>query len=177
MFENEILCIGTCRKTHGVDGELLISLNSKVSDNIKDLKAIFLIIDGGSVPFCVEKIRGLSNNSFIVKIKDYNTIDEAKELTHSDIYIHVKDSEFIKEKKAAAGNDIDDFLVIDRNKGEIGTVIETVSLKNNPLLKIKNKNKEILIPINSDIVESVDFTEKRVYINAPEGLIDMYMGL
>ena len=67
------------------------------------------------------------------------------------------------------------YSVEDENKGSIGTVVNVVDLKSNPLIVIDFKEKEILIPLVEELIVHVDQDSKRMKINAPEGLIDLYL--
>jgi 16S rRNA processing protein RimM len=37
------------------------------------------------------------------------------------------------------------------------------------------KNKEIILPLVNDFIEKIDETDRKIYYNAPEGLIDVYL--
>ena len=67
------------------------------------------------------------------------------------------------------------FTVIDKNYGEVGKLEVVVDLKANPLLQIKNGEKEILVPLIDGVVQKVDRDKKELHISAPEGLIEMYL--
>jgi 16S rRNA processing protein RimM len=40
---------------------------------------------------------------------------------------------------------------------------------------IKYKERQILIPINEEIIKEIDRKNKSIYISAPNGLIDLYL--
>ena len=51
-----------------------------------------------------------------------------------------------------------------------------MELPQQSVLEIKHSSgKEILIPITDEVVKKVDRTAKTIEINAPEGLIDIYL--
>jgi 16S rRNA processing protein RimM len=37
------------------------------------------------------------------------------------------------------------------------------------------KEKEIILPLVEDFIEKIDENEKKLFFNAPEGLIDVYL--
>ena len=51
-----------------------------------------------------------------------------------------------------------------------------IDLSVNPLLQIMNGSKEVLIPLIDGIVQEVDRKKKTLTINAPAGLIELYLG-
>ena len=67
------------------------------------------------------------------------------------------------------------YEVEDQNKGTIGTVVGVVDLKSNPLLIVDFNEKEILIPLVEELIVHVDRDSKRIKVNTPEGLIDLYL--
>ena len=54
---------------------------------------------------------------------------------------------------------------------------EIIEYPTQSLIQIIKDDKEILIPIHEDIVKNVDREGKKIYIKAPSGLIDMYLGI
>ena len=48
-------------------------------------------------------------------------------------------------------------------------------LKLNPLLIIDFNDKEILLPLFDGLIVHVDRESKQLKVNAPEGLIDLYL--
>ena len=68
-----------------------------------------------------------------------------------------------------------DFTVVDKNFGHVGKVKEVLDYTNQAVMQIFNGEKEILVPINSHIILRVDREKKEIAIQAPEGLIEMYM--
>jgi 16S rRNA processing protein RimM len=68
------------------------------------------------------------------------------------------------------------FEVIDKTKGVIGNIDKIMDHPAQPILQIlHNTGKEILIPIADDIVLDVDRKNKQICIQAPDGLIDLYL--
>jgi 16S rRNA processing protein RimM len=66
--------------------------------------------------------------------------------------------------------------VTDIRIGEVGIVSNVVDIKSNPLLVvISNDKKEILIPIFEGLVKKVNRKSKILLIEAPEGLIELYL--
>ena len=72
-------------------------------------------------------------------------------------------------------HEISGYNVVDSIKGDIGIVDTVIDLVSNPLLRIEKDKKEILIPIFEGLIQKVDRKKKILYIEAPEGLIDLYI--
>ena len=72
-------------------------------------------------------------------------------------------------------NEVTVYLVVDEEKGELGKVNEIIEYPTQSIIQIIRDGKEILIPIHDDIIKDVNRDEKKIYISAPSGLIDMYL--
>jgi 16S rRNA processing protein RimM len=173
MNKQDCLVIGTIIKTHGVKGELIVSTkNPNLLQNIKE--SVFLEIEGLLVPFFVEKIVPTSNNHFRILFDCVKSEADAKKIIRTTVFVSLKsvqsDISYENNKNILKG-----FLVSDAKYGNVGVVTDIVDSDTNPLIVINNNGKEILIPIHHDLIKDVDLNNKHLYIDAPEGLIDLYM--
>ena len=67
------------------------------------------------------------------------------------------------------------FTVMDLNFGEIGIVKQILEYPNQAVLQVLYKEKEVLIPASNDVIKSVDRKNKEIQVEAPDGLIDIYL--
>ncbi|MCX6266534.1 MAG: ribosome maturation factor RimM, partial [Bacteroidetes bacterium] len=67
------------------------------------------------------------------------------------------------------------FQVVDQNHGNIGRIEDILELPHQSLFQIRYGEKEILIPIVDDIIQKVDRRKKLLMIEAPSGLIEIYL--
>ena len=72
--------------------------------------------------------------------------------------------------------EIKGFKVIDSTHGDIGTINGILDSKVNPLIEIQNGDIEIVIPKMDQYIDEIDWDNNTLYISAPDGLIDMYLG-
>ena len=72
-------------------------------------------------------------------------------------------------------HEIPGFEVIDEAHGAIGLVVQVIDLTNNTLLQIDNNGIEILVPMRNGTVLKVDRNNKQLHIQAPPGLIELYL--
>ena len=57
----------------------------------------------------------------------------------------------------------------------MGVLESIIDLSVNPLIQVMNGTKEVLIPLLDDLVKKVDRDNKILHINAPSGLISLYL--
>jgi 16S rRNA processing protein RimM len=68
------------------------------------------------------------------------------------------------------------FKVIDLTYGEVGILEAVIDFQVNPLIQIMNEEKEVLIPLRKGLVQKIDRKNKVMHIDAPSGLIELYLG-
>ena len=173
MTKDTCFYVGKIVKTHGLKGEVTLRIDNEQFDEIEELNYFLLDINDKLIPYFVENITFHSNKSFVL-FQDLKTLEAANQLVGISAYLPL---DLLPEKD---GNDfysheVVDFLVIDEEKGELGKVQEIIEYPTQSLIQMVINGKEVLIPIHDDIIQDVDREEKKIYINAPNGLIDMYL--
>lgn len=173
MTKDTCFYVGKIVKTHGLKGEVTLRIDNEQFDDIEELNYFLLDINDKLIPYFVENITFHSNKSFVL-FQDLKTLEAANQLVGISVYLPL---DLLPEKD---GNDfysheVVDFLVVDEEKGELGKVQEIIEYPTQSLIQILINGKEVLIPIHDDIIQDVNREDKKIYIKAPNGLIDMYL--
>ncbi|MDP1802744.1 MAG: ribosome maturation factor RimM [Bacteroidota bacterium] len=159
--------IGYFSKTHGINGQLILKANKDFY--FEDVRAVFIETQTGVAPYFV-KVFSESNNGFIVHLEDIDSIEKAKLLIGKEVSV---DSALIY--KTEEEFDWMGFEVIDKKFGILGTVFNVSDNGYQVLLSIKHGEKEIILPLVDAFIEKIDENAKKLFFNAPEGLIDVYL--
>ena len=61
-----------------------------------------------------------------------------------------------------------------RDRKKIGVIKSVKDMKKQSLFIIDHKGTEIFVPIHNDLIENIDREQKKIKINLPEGLIDIF---
>lgn len=174
MKKADCKLLGTLSKPHGYKGHMVLIADSSLPENFEDWESVFVEIDGLLIPFLFEEINHSHTDSAIIGFQDYENIDLIAELLHCKVYAPL--DKFPKKKRHVFElSDLEGYLVTDSKYGDIGIVHEILDYNQNILLRILKDKKEILIPAQESIIENIDSRKKIIFINAPEGLIDMYL--
>jgi 16S rRNA processing protein RimM len=163
----DLSVIGYFSKTHGVKGQLIIKADKDFI--MEDVKAIFIETSTGLAPYFVKEF-SQSNTGFIIELEDVDAIEKAKLLIGKKVHIN---TDLINEEEEEF--DWLGFEVIDEKYGSLGTVFNVSDNGFQVLLSIMYKEKEIILPLVDDFIEKIDENEKKLFFNAPEGLIDVYL--
>lgn len=173
MQKQDCILIGRTIKPHGIHGELIIETsNPEVFEDIKE--SVFLDIEGLLVPFFIEQTTQSSPQRFRMKFLWIDSEEQTFELINSEIYTPTKN---IKTEQIIVDSPdlLIDFTVIDKNHGTIGRIDQFIDNPSNPILLITKDRTEILIPYHKDIITRIRTKMKELHIDAPEGLIDLYL--
>jgi 16S rRNA processing protein RimM len=169
MIHEATTTIGQLLKTSGNRGELILQLTQIESEDITHWESIFLLIEGGLVPFFLSDIRPKARHSAYVLLQDVTTHEQAQYLVGCECYI--ASSELDEEEKFSA--QLIGYSVFNQ-KEYIGKVVAIDPLPQNPLLIVENNlGKAFTLPIHEDLILSLDEQQKRLFLELPEGLLDL----
>jgi len=174
MDKANCFLVGYITKLHGFKGEVSLFLDVTNPENYYKIDQLFIELNGLLTPFFVESIK-VKNNGFIaLKISGINNEQEARKLVKKAVYLPDTMLPKLSEKNFY-DHEIIGFSVYDKQYGYIGKVSEVIDLPSNPLLQIQKDEMEILLPIQPTIIERVDREQNHLHVNAPLGLIDLYL--
>jgi 16S rRNA processing protein RimM len=166
--------LGKILKPIGLNGHLLIFLDVDDASYYQHLDAVFVFIGGNLIPFLIEEIKLRPGKQAVVKFQDIDSIDQTDLLTAASVYLPIADLPGLGENQFYF-HEIIGFTVIDKNFGELGEIEQVLDYPLQALLQLKHNNKEILIPVADEIILKVDKQNRIIHIDAPEGLIEMYL--
>ena len=164
--------IGLVMKPHGLKGEVTVSLDENLPNDFSSLQSVFLMgKDSQLVPFFIESASIRGSKAF-VKFEDVDGPEAANKISKRIIYLPKS-----ARPKAGKGDFYDDeiigFEVEDETHGPLGKVVEIIQTGGNKLLATDHNGKEVLIPVNSPLILSINKVKKRITVNLPEGFLDI----
>jgi len=166
--------LGLIAKLHGYKGEVSLFLDVTHPADYQGLDALYLDINGQLTPFFIEGFK-LKNKGFAaIKFEGIATEEAAQRLVKKKAYLPL---EVLPELDQSSfyDHEIIGFRVFDTTRGAIGVVEDVIDMTANPLLQINLNGTEILVPIFDGLIQKVERKKKELYIQAPEGLIDLYL--
>ncbi len=164
--------VGLVMKPHGLKGEVTISLDDDAATDFSALESIFIEEnDNRLVPFFITAASIRGEKAF-VKFEDVDTIDQALKISKKALYLP-KSSRPKSGKGEFYDDEIQGFEVTDEIHGLLGKVTDVIQTGANRLLAVDYNGKEILIPINSPLIISINKSKKKISVNLPEGFLDI----
>ena len=93
-----------------------------------------------------------------------------------DKKVYIASSELqVVDETGFLGHELIGYKVLDQQKGDLGILVEVLEQKGNPLFVVDHNGSEILLPVFEGLLISIDAPKKEMLINAPEGLVDLYL--
>jgi len=166
--------IGYITKTKGLKGEVQIFFEYEEPEDL-DPKTVFLEISGKLVPYFVSSYKLKTNQTGYFFFDDIDTIEKAEKLIRKKVYLP-------NTKKPERGDDefsytdLKGFIAYDERHGELGEITEVHEYPQQFVAVVPYKFREIMFPLNENIIKSIDEEEGIVEVLLPEGLLDVYLG-
>ena len=174
IFKEDPVKIGYVSKHHGVHGGMLVATEQVFSDEPEWPQWIFIEIEGGLVPYpcqqedCFQK----DDHSLVLFIKGSQKSELVTGLIDHSVYFPRKIIGSYNENQWNPSGLIG-FQTQLKDYSELGEIIDWIDIPGNPLLVVKWKDQELLVPAHDDIIKSIDYDNKSLIILPPEGLISL----
>jgi 16S rRNA processing protein RimM len=174
MTKEDCFYFGYIVKPIGYEGFFAVKAETDDMQRYSNLKTIFVDLNGTLTPFFIANVQVKDKEIIWLKAEGFNTADDIQALIRKEIFLPLNLLPELKGNKFYY-HEIVGFNVIDEVYGEIGKVKDVIELPHQTILQIMKDYTEILIPLHHDILKEVDRESKSIKINAPEGLIDIYI--
>ena len=166
--------IGKIAKLHGYKGGVSLYMDVSNPNAYTNLKSIFIELDGILTPFFIKAFK-LKNKGFVaLHFEGIDSDASAKSLIDKQVFIPSSELQEVDETRFL-GHELIGYKVFDQEKGDIGTLVEVLEQKGNPLFVLDHNGSEILLPVFEGLLISIDAPKKQMLVKAPQGLIDLYL--
>ena len=160
-------------RTSGLKGDVLAMLDVDNPSDYAQMDSVLVLVKKSLVPYFLERVEirpngavlhfenmGLEEAERMIGCELYLPLDVLPPLTGNRFYFH----------------EVIGFEVVDAEKGVLGVLREIMDNGPQPVLCIDHASgKEILVPLIDPFLEKVERSERRLYVCAPEGLVDFYL--
>lgn len=165
--------IGKLAASFGVKGDLVLEHSLGKKTTLKGLEAIFLEESPGNfIPYFIEKTSIKNESETYIKLEGIDTMESARKYTPKEVWLQENDFKKFAQKSAPIA--LLGFQIID-GEDIIGEIIEVIEQPHQILCTVIFKGKEALIPVHQDNLLKIDQKNKRVYVDLPEGLLDVFL--
>lgn len=186
--------IGKVTDAHGIKGEILIHVFSGDSSWISRLKNVVLIknldpkfsdamnekfnlapkkmLNDNTSEYLVKRVKS-HKKGFICLFEEFSNRNQAEAVIGADVWVD-EDVFISRDGESIYLKEILNFEVIDEAKGILGPIV-AFSFNGFQDLLILNKpgQKDIEIPFVQAFVSKIDFKQQKIWMNLPEGLVEI----
>jgi 16S rRNA processing protein RimM len=172
-FAAQMIRIGKIVATHGLKGGLILSHIVGDSKWLKKGSVLFLELNKGSyIPYFVADFKVNGPDEYIITVEDVDKVETAKRLVSKPAYVN-------EDILVGYSNQSPllwiGFTLSDKKAGELGLIEDVLQTGSQWLAKLTIQDKEVLIPLIEQMVESIDIKKKTIKVNLPEGLLEVYL--
>ena len=174
MRKDECFYLGKIAKKFSFKGEVLIYLDTDEPELYEDMESIFVEFNKNLVPFFIEN-SSLHKNDFLrVKFEDVDTEADADEIMNCEVYLPITMLPKLEGNKFYF-HEVIGFEIEDQRLGIFGKIVSINDTSAQPLFEVINGNIEILVPMIDQFLVKIDRENKKVIMDLPEGLVEMYL--
>ena len=169
---NQYFKIGKLAATFGVEGQLILQHSLGKNSQLKDLETIFIEEKKDSfLPYFISSVKIKNDQELFISVEGIATKEAANLLRKKEVWL--SENDFKKFAATAAPISFLGFTIVN-NKEELGEVIEVIEQPHQLLCTILIDGKEAFIPIHEDSLEKVDKKNRKLYVDLPNGLLEIY---
>lgn len=173
MVKEESFYIGYITKTKGLKGEVQLFFEFDAYEDL-ELDVLFADMNGKMVPFFVDTYKLYPNSTGLFYFDDIDHIDKAQALVKKKIYLPLTKMPE-RDEDDFTYEDLKGFIVTDETHGELGKIIAINEYPQQFVATVLYQEKEILFPLNEDMIVEIDEKEKTILVDLPEGLLNIYL--
>lgn len=174
MRKEDCFYLGKIAKKFSFKGEVLVYLDTDEPELYENLESVFVENNKHLVPFFIESSSMHKNDFLRVRFEDVNTEEDADALVGSPIYLPLTMLPKLTGNKFYF-HEVIGFEIEDKRLGVFGKITSINDSTAQPLFEVLNGEFEILFPMIDQFLVKIDRENKKVIMDLPEGLIEMYL--
>ena len=166
--------IGKLAATHGLEGRLVLWHNLEDKSIWNKLPHIFVELQRESyIPYFIEERKVINHEEILLKLDEIDSVELARTLSGKSVYLEAEVYAQLKPK-AISGTMVG-FAISDKTAGMLGKIEDIFETPGQVLATVQFKGKEVMVPLVDATIVKVDGAAKTIYVDLPEGLLDVYL--
>lgn len=175
MQKEECFFLGKVVSKYSFKGEVLVKLDTDDPEIYDNMESVFVSIGNNLVPFFIDRCRLHKSNLLRISFEEVKDESTAERILGAELYLPLSTLPKLSGNKFYY-HEIIGFELIDAVHGNIGRITAVNDSASQALFEAEKEGKQILVPINDDIITNVDRKNKTINVSTPEGLVDLYLG-
>lgn len=168
-----MLRVGKIVATHGLAGDVVFTHIAGRKSWLKPGDVLFLALQKGSfIPYFIKGVRSEKLDEMNLSLEDCITVEAARRLVGKEVFVkdEVLQTAAIESPLLWLG-----FEAIDQHLGSLGPIQDVYKTAQQWLATVVVNGKEALLPLIDQTLRKVDVKAKRLYLDLPPGLLEVYL--
>ncbi len=174
MQKEDCFYLGKIVSKYSFKGEVLVKIDTDEPELYDTMESVFVALRNNLVPFFIRQCRLHKSQLLRIDFEEVNSEDDANKIMGSKLYLPLSFLPKLTGNKFYF-HEVIGFNVVDDIHGDIGIVQSVNDTTSQALFEILKGDKQLLIPINDDIITNVDRVSKTIHVTTPEGLVGLYL--
>ena len=174
MRKEDCFYLGKIVTKYSFKGEVVIKLDTDEPELYKEMESVYVEFGSNLVPFFIDKSSLHKGNQLRVQFEDVYSEEAADAILKCGIYLPLNLLPKLTGNKFYF-HEVIGFTVVDVSFWNVGTIVHINDKAAQPLFEIDSNGKEIFIPMIDDFIKKVDRKNKKIEVETPEGLIELYL--
>ena len=175
MDKSSCFYLGKIVSKYSFKGEVLVKLDTDEPGIYENMESVFVSLGNNLVPFFIDKCRLHKSTLLRIDFEEVKTENDADRIMGSELFLPLSFLPKLTGDKFYF-HEVIGFTVMDSVHGNIGTIQSINDSTSQALFEIEKGEKELLIPVNDEIITKVDRESKTIFVTTPEGLVALYLG-
>lgn len=174
MRKEECFYLGKIVSKYSFKGEVLLKLDTDEPEIYEEMESVFVELGKNLVPFFIVKSQLHKSSLLRVRFEDVQDEPSAERLLGKGVFLP------LSQLPELSGNqfyyhEVIGFQLMDKVHGDIGSIESVNDASAQVLFEVKKGGKVLLVPVSDDIIKKVDRKNAIIYVETPEGLVDLYL--
>jgi len=174
MRKEDCFYLGKIVSKYSFKGEVLVKLDTDDPEIYEKMESVFISLGNNLIPFFIDRCRLHKSNLLRIDFEEVKTESDADRIMGSALYLPMTMLPKLTGDKFYF-HEIIGFTMMDAVHGDIGIIQSVNDTTAQALFEVLKGEKQLLIPLNDEIITKVDRENKVIEVNTPEGLVDLYL--
>jgi 16S rRNA processing protein RimM len=174
MHKEACFYLGKIAKKFSFKGEVLIYLDTDEPEIYENLESVFVECNKNLIPFFIKNSSIHKNDFLRVKFEDVTSEEDAEAILGNAVFLPLNTLPKLTGNKFYY-HEVIGFEIEDLRLGIVGKIQSINDSTAQPLFEVLKNTTEILIPMIDHFLIKIDRENKKVIMDLPEGLIEMYL--
>jgi 16S rRNA processing protein RimM len=171
---DDMFLLGKTLKPHGLKGDVGVKLDVDQPRNYEGLDMVWVRRQGTLVPYALNMV-SVRPKMTVFHFDGVEDVASAAAMSGHELLLPSSALPDLDGLKFYY-HEVVGFELTDVHHGSLGEIVTVLDLPNNPLFKSVKDGVEGLFPMTDAVLRKVDRTTKRIVLELPEGLFDLYFG-